>query len=205
MAAAREEESPGGPESSFSPHRHATRPPHSPTLPWDRFSNWLHCICVVTFDLELGQAMELVYPGHIKLSEKEAVWETHSSVSGYVRVLVGRHRHTQTHTGRGKHQSTYIGTTHITMSLVLITRLPFNNLFNFLAEVVAPEYFDNGEPCLEAACHDIDQWPSPQPGETLSLPMMGMVIQVRIPSKQDKLATTPVQVIHQQSTVFRPV
>ena len=34
--------------------------PKSPTLlPWDRFSNWLHCACVVTFDLELGQAMEV--------------------------------------------------------------------------------------------------------------------------------------------------
>lgn len=34
--------------------------PTSPTvLPWDRFSNWIHCACVVTFDLELGQAMEV--------------------------------------------------------------------------------------------------------------------------------------------------
>ena len=28
-------------------------------LPWDRFQNWIHCICIVTFDLELGQAMEV--------------------------------------------------------------------------------------------------------------------------------------------------
>lgn len=28
-------------------------------LPWDRFSQWVYCICVVTFDLELGQAMEV--------------------------------------------------------------------------------------------------------------------------------------------------
>lgn len=28
-------------------------------LPWDRFSTWLHCICVVGFDLELGQAVEV--------------------------------------------------------------------------------------------------------------------------------------------------
>lgn len=28
-------------------------------LPWDQFSNWIHCACVVTFDLELGQAMEV--------------------------------------------------------------------------------------------------------------------------------------------------
>lgn len=25
---------------------------------WENFSNWIHCICVVTFDLELGQAIE---------------------------------------------------------------------------------------------------------------------------------------------------
>jgi hypothetical protein len=28
-------------------------------LPWDKFSNWLHCICVVTFDLEIGQTLEV--------------------------------------------------------------------------------------------------------------------------------------------------
>ena len=38
-------------------------------LPWDRFSAWIHSICVVTFDLELGQAIESVYPGHVELSE----------------------------------------------------------------------------------------------------------------------------------------
>ena len=32
----------------------------SPTiLPWNRFSNWINCVCVVTFDLELGQAIEV--------------------------------------------------------------------------------------------------------------------------------------------------
>lgn len=30
-------------------------------LPWDKFSNWIHCACVVTFDLELGQAMEVTF------------------------------------------------------------------------------------------------------------------------------------------------
>lgn len=28
---------------------------------WQRLSEWIHCICVVTFDLELGQAMEVFY------------------------------------------------------------------------------------------------------------------------------------------------
>lgn len=37
------------------------------------------------------------------------------------------------------------------------------------------------------ACHDIDQWPAPNPGETLNLPLMGTVIQVRLPSRNDKV------------------
>ena len=43
----------------------------SVVLPWDRFANWVHCICVVTFDLELGQSLELVYPKHVCLHENE--------------------------------------------------------------------------------------------------------------------------------------
>lgn len=30
-----------------------------PSNNWQRLSEWIHCICVVTFDLELGQAMEV--------------------------------------------------------------------------------------------------------------------------------------------------
>ncbi|CAG7664882.1 unnamed protein product [Allacma fusca] len=40
-------------------------------LPWDRFRDWIHCIAVVTFDLELGQTLETIYPSHVKLSEEE--------------------------------------------------------------------------------------------------------------------------------------
>ena len=35
-------------------------------------------------------------------------------------------------------------------SVVLITKLPFIALFSQLVSIVAPEYFDNGEPSLEA-------------------------------------------------------
>jgi hypothetical protein len=28
------------------------------------------------------------------------------------------------------------------------------------------------------ACHNIDQWPAPTPGETLNLPLLGSVLQV---------------------------
>lgn len=28
---------------------------------WQRFSEWIQCICIVTFDLELGQIMEVIF------------------------------------------------------------------------------------------------------------------------------------------------
>uniref|UniRef100_A0A183CE13 UDENN domain-containing protein n=1 Tax=Globodera pallida TaxID=36090 RepID=A0A183CE13_GLOPA len=38
---------------------------------WRRFRQWVHCFCVVTFDLELGQTIEVVYPGDAALSSQE--------------------------------------------------------------------------------------------------------------------------------------
>lgn len=33
---------------------------------WEKFSQWVCCMCVVTFDLELGQAIEVsVSPGYL--------------------------------------------------------------------------------------------------------------------------------------------
>lgn len=48
--------------------------PTSPVvLPWDRFSYWVHSILVVTFDIEMGQSIEAVYPAgnHAKLSPND--------------------------------------------------------------------------------------------------------------------------------------
>ncbi|CAL8129641.1 unnamed protein product [Orchesella dallaii] len=40
-------------------------------LPWDRLRDWVHCMAVVTFDLELGQTLEMLFPPHVKLTESE--------------------------------------------------------------------------------------------------------------------------------------
>lgn len=45
--------------------------PVDTVIPWDTFNTWLYCVCVVTFDIELGQAIEKIYPPHVKLTEKE--------------------------------------------------------------------------------------------------------------------------------------
>lgn len=39
---------------------------------------------------------------------------------------------------------------YLFQSVVLVSRLPFIALFNQLVSIIAPEYFDNGEPSLEA-------------------------------------------------------
>ncbi|KAJ8387350.1 hypothetical protein AAFF_G00157270 [Aldrovandia affinis] len=197
-------------------------------LPWARFSSWLECVCVVTFDLELGQAIELVYPHDVKLTEKEKTSicylsfpDSYSGCLGdtqfsfRVRQSVGqkgswfRQEDTYNRDAPGTLQrepAHYYGYVYFRQvkdgsvkrgyfqkSLVLVSRLPYVNLFQSLLKLVAPEYFEKLEPCLEAVCNEIDQWPAPVPGQTLNLPVMGLVMQARIPSKHDKPGGSPLK------------
>ncbi|KAF2356700.1 hypothetical protein FHG87_012548 [Trinorchestia longiramus] len=73
-------------------------------------------------------------------------------------------------------------------SVVLLSVLPLVGLFTRVLEVLAPEYFDCGPASIEAACHNIDQWPPPCPGESLALPLLGQVLHTRLPCTADKPA-----------------
>lgn len=63
-------------------------------------------------------------------------------------------------------------------SVVIISRLPFINLFTEVCCLMAPDFFEHGCRSIETACHDIDQWPLPVPGETINLLVSGAVLQV---------------------------
>uniref|UniRef100_A0A8C1ZKJ4 DENN/MADD domain containing 6B n=1 Tax=Cyprinus carpio TaxID=7962 RepID=A0A8C1ZKJ4_CYPCA len=186
-------------------------------VPWSRFSAWLECVCVVTFDLELGQAIELVYPHDVKLTEKEKTSicylsfpDSYSGCLGdtqfsfRLRQSVGRssswfghedaynrdapvtlqkehaHFHGYVYFRQVKDASVKRG--YFQKSLVVVSRLPFGNLFHSLLQVIAPEYFEKHEPWLETVCNEIDQWPAPVPGQTLNLPVMGVVMQNLLPA-----------------------
>ncbi|KAJ7406926.1 Protein DENND6A [Willisornis vidua] len=138
-------------------------------LPWDRFSAWLHCVCVVGFDLELGQAVE-----------KDSAY-----YYGYVYFRQVRDKSLK----RGYFQK----------SLVLISKLPYVHLFRTMLKQIAPEYFEKSEAFLEAVCSDVDRWPPPVPGKVLQLPIMGVIMKLRIPTYRDKPGTTTpiVQNMHQ--------
>ncbi|XP_058264189.1 protein DENND6B isoform X2 [Hemibagrus wyckioides] len=170
------------------------------SVPWARFSTWLECVCVVTFDLELGQAIELIYPNDAKLTEKEKTSICYlafpDSFSGCLGDTQFSFRLRQS-VGRVSgmwfgDKDAYNREAPLTLqSLVLVSRLPYVYLFQSLLQIIAPEYFEKSEPCLEAVCNEIDQWPPPVPGQTLSLPVMGVILQVRIPSKEDKPGGSP--------------
>nr|XP_006004149.1 PREDICTED: protein DENND6B [Latimeria chalumnae] len=208
-------------------------------LPWRRFSAWLECVCVVTFDLELGQAIELVYPQEAKLTEKEV---RHSlfllffagfagclgdtQFSFRVRQSVGRNTlrfgedqyNREAPVALQRDSAHYYGYVYFRQvkdisvkrgyfqkSLVLISRMPFTALFQSLLQLIAPQYFEKLEPCLEAVCNEIDQWPAPLPGHTLNLPVMGVLIQVRIPSRTDKPGGSPVKQSNYENLLPAPV
>ncbi|XP_065067131.1 protein DENND6A-like isoform X2 [Rhopilema esculentum] len=71
-------------------------------------------------------------------------------------------------------------------SVVLLSQLPYVNLFSHLIKMIAPEYFENGDAAMETVCYQMDKWSLPCPGQTLQLPLLGSVLQLRIPSKKDK-------------------
>lgn len=183
--------------------------------PWEHFTNWIHCICVVTFDLELGQALENIYPKHVTLTKQEisnicylAFPDSNSGCMGDTNFVVRLPRSPNKTDLSQEHQKYnsccpvalqinagfYWGYVYFRQvkdislprgyfqkSVVILSKLPFNKLFSEISCLISPEYFENGEPSLEAACHNIDKWPPPVPGETLGLPLMGSVFQIQIP------------------------
>uniref|UniRef100_A0A8C5QEZ7 DENN domain containing 6B n=1 Tax=Leptobrachium leishanense TaxID=445787 RepID=A0A8C5QEZ7_9ANUR len=188
-------------------------------LPWECFSAWLDGVCVVTFDLELGQAMELVYPQDIRITEKEKTSICYLSFPDSYSGCLGdtqftfRMRRSAGHRLVFQEDENYNRDAPATLqrdtahyygyvyfrqvrdssvkrgyfqkSLVLLSSLPYSNLFHTLLQLIAPEYFNKLEPCLEAVCNQIDRWPFPEPGLSLSLPIMGLVLQVTIPSRSE--------------------
>uniref|UniRef100_A0A1A8HWF5 DENN/MADD domain containing 6B n=1 Tax=Nothobranchius kuhntae TaxID=321403 RepID=A0A1A8HWF5_NOTKU len=204
---------------------------------WASFCSWLECVCVVTFDLELGQAIELIYPQDVKLTEKEKTSicylsfpDSYSGCLGdtkftfRLRQSVGRRSSREDVYNRDapvtlqKETAHFFGYVYFRQvkdvsvkrgyfqkSLVLVSKLPYTHLFHSLLQIIAPEYFEKLEPCLETVCNEIDQWPAPTPGQMLNLPVLGVILQVRIPSKTDKPAGSPVRQTLKESLVPAPM
>ncbi|KAI9634049.1 uncharacterized protein MKK02DRAFT_17619 [Dioszegia hungarica] len=69
-------------------------------------------------------------------------------------------------------------------SLVILTHLPFPSLFFATLNHLAPVFFEHGYSALEAGCHSIANWPDPQMGMTLELPILSDLITVKLPDEE---------------------
>ena len=204
-----------------------TSNPTSPTgtsmipahLPWDRLQNWLYGIAVVTFDLELGQSIELLLPKHCKLTEKEKSNLSYLSFPDTNSTSLGDFQYHFRISHESPHLSAFyqyynsivppalqveqnslfgyvnfrqirdktIKRGFFQKSFVILSKLPFISLFSTVVHQLAINYFQYGLTSLESCCHWIDyQWPDPEPGKTLLLPLLDNVLQVRIPTHGDK-------------------
>uniref|UniRef100_A0A1A9ZF50 UDENN domain-containing protein n=1 Tax=Glossina pallidipes TaxID=7398 RepID=A0A1A9ZF50_GLOPL len=195
---------------------------------WTTLSQWVQCICVVTFDLNLGQALEYVYPSEFKPTEQEitnicylAFPDSNSGCMGdtkfHVRLrtspdgnLCKRLLQFQVYNNDcppilKADQSHYWGFVYFRQkrdlnlprgyfqkSFIIITRLPFFNLFFELLNYLAPKYFNAGKSILEEACIQINsRWPSLQVGASLNLPLFENSYQILIPKASSRKAIAP--------------
>ncbi|KAL1492370.1 hypothetical protein ABEB36_010627 [Hypothenemus hampei] len=181
---------------------------------WEGLNNWIYCICVVTFDLELGQTLEIKYPKHVQLTEQEisnicysAFPDSNSGCMGDTKFVIrlpskNKRPLKQDHVSYNRRcppsmkidegymwgfvyfrqvRDINLPRGYFQKSVVLISYLPFNNLFTEVCSYIAPEYFIHDEKCLETICLDVERWPPPVPGMNLSLPILGRVFQTCIP------------------------
>lgn len=70
----------------------------------------------------------------------------------------------------------------ILQSVILLTRLPFINLYYEILSLIAPKYFAGGESVLQNVCTDISNWPPIQAGECIQLSLLDTIFQTYIPS-----------------------
>ncbi|CAH0391180.1 unnamed protein product [Bemisia tabaci] len=187
-------------------------------LKWKKLKSWIQCICIVTFDLELGQAIEVIFPNDA-LSEEDqtnicylAFPDSNSGCMGdtqfhfRIRQTSGAELSEEHVAYNNKcppylqvHRAYFYGYVffrqvkdhslprgYFQKSVIIISRLPFINLFTELCGIIAPEFFNHGLESITAACHDIDRWPSLSPGHSVVLPIFGSLIQTQIPVDSNK-------------------
>jgi len=67
-------------------------------------------------------------------------------------------------------------------SVILLSHLPLVDFLTQVTTLVARRFFEAGELSLEVACHDVERWAAPLPGAHLTLPLLGSLIDLHIPS-----------------------
>ncbi|VDM18678.1 unnamed protein product [Hydatigera taeniaeformis] len=159
-----------------------------PIIPLDRLSQWIYAICVVNFDVDLGQTLDCVYPQHVQLTDAERVSicylafpDSHSSCEGSTQY---HFRFKCTSISRfllKNFFSLYKDYCPSFLSVVILSPLPFDGFFYEVVKTVSNAYFTHGKEGIEKSCGDIDSWPAPKANKQLALSLLGMTYFLRIP------------------------
>lgn len=188
---------------------------------WVNFSQWMHCFCVVTFDLNLGQALEHVYPPAFMPSDQEvsnicymAFPDSNSGCMGdtkfHMRLRCTTRRdslpgyNAECSPALRQDGSHYWGFVYFRQkrdanlprgyfqkSFIIITRLPFFNLYYDILSQLAPRYFEEGTDVLRLASEQINrQWPGLRVGKPLQLPLLDCSYQICIPRTSSSRKST---------------
>lgn len=188
------------------------------TTDWSTLSQWIQCMCIVTFDLNLGQALEFIYPKEFTPTDQEvtnicymAFPDSNSGCMGdtkfhmRLRMSPDTNRIAISQKFRCYNsdcppvlkadQSHYWGFVYFRQkrdanlprgyfqkSFIIVTRLPFFNLYYEMLTHLAQKYFDEGEGVLIEACRQINsEWPQLQVGGTFNLPLFEQCYQILVP------------------------
>ncbi|KAH8236207.1 hypothetical protein KR026_008814 [Drosophila bipectinata] len=179
---------------------------------WVNFSQWIHCFCVVTFDLNLGQALEHVYPAEFMPTDQEvsnicymAFPDSNSGCMGdtkfHMRLRCTRRQESlqgynaECSPALRQDASHFWGFVYFRQkrdpnlprgyfqkSFIIITRLPFFNLYYDILNQLAPRYFEEGIDAIRLISEQINsQWPGLRVGSLLQLPLLNCCYQISIP------------------------
>jgi len=148
-------------------------------------SVWATCLCVVTFDENLGQTLEHQVPN--ALSEPEARLISFLGLpDSNTCKLVGDTQYTfrvrfdtgfqfgYTYFRQCRDASKSRG--YFQKAVVLLSNFPYVRLFSDVVNTIAQAYFESGFAALESSWQDIVQWPVPIEGK-LELGLLGATIE----------------------------
>lgn len=194
---------------------------------WTRLSQWIQCMCIVTFDLNLGQTLEFVYPLDFIPNEQEvtnicymAFPDSNSGCMGdtkfHMRLRMSPDTNRTINSQQFRcynsdcppvlkaDQSHYWGFVYFRQkrdpnlprgyfqkSFIIVTRLPFFNLYYEMLTQLAKKYFNEGEEIIKQACRQINtEWPQLQVGVTYNLPLFDQCYQILIPRASSRKTTS---------------
>lgn len=179
-----------------------------------KWGEWITAICVVGFDLELGQNLEKLYPLGISLEQEDVKHISFlsfpdsntgctgdSTFSFRIRSSTGSLPRFSTVNRKKRYLfgSVYFRQVpdptsrrgYYQKSVVVLSEHPYSALFARISKLVAKAYFEEGAAAIATACEDIQSWATPIPGTTASLKLLRYRLQVAIPANISSIQFSP--------------